>query len=418
MGKKAIETTSAETKSIGFDYQYYYFLLQLLNLDEGETIGLEVKDDVHIDLPDGRLILLQLKHTLQSNATGDPINLKERDIDLWKTIHNWIAVICDPAEGRGSPMAQTDFVKNTMFVLVSNKGTSSRNTFLAKMHDLQASKISVKDLKDYLRELSRNTTTSDSNAQLLTYISELILLDRNVLEFFASKIEFKLEEDDLIQRIKKRIEWYFVPATQVEDVYHKLNSTLRDNNYFTVKSGNKIKIARTEFMRDYRQCFPTQTDLPVRRRSQILPADYMEQTFIKQLIDIGDTSIADTDDIILYTKLKLLMRNNLELWIQQGELSEEQKKVFVGNCVLKWKNLHKEKHRLNTLALKNGKTSQEIENDITTASISCVDEIRKIILSIEGQKLEQDISNGQFYLMSDEPIIGWHLEWKTKYPQK
>jgi hypothetical protein len=417
MGKKATEITAAETKSIGFEYQYYYFLLKLLNLSDGETIGLEVKDDVHIDMPDGRLILLQLKHTLQSNAAGDPINLKERDIDLWKTIHNWIAVICDPAEGRHSVKKQIEFVKNTMFILVSNKGISSRNAFLTNLHDLKTSKISAKDLKDYLRHLSRNTTTSDSNMQLLTYISEVILLDSNILESFASNVEFKLEEDDLIQRIKSRIAGYFVPPTQVDDVYHRLNSTLRDNNYFTVKRGDKIKLTHGEFMRNYRQCFPTQIDLPVRRHSHVLPADYINQTFIRQLIDIGDTSISDTEDIIAYTKLKLLMLNNLNMWIQKGELSEEQKNIFNDNCVLKWRNLHKEKHRLNSLAIKQGKTPQEIENEIITASIGCIDEIRKVVLSIEGQKLEQDISNGQFYLMSDEPIIGWHLDWKAKYLQ-
>ena len=49
MGKEKthIEKTAAETKSIGFDYQYYFFLWKLLSLRKGESVGLEVKDDVH-----------------------------------------------------------------------------------------------------------------------------------------------------------------------------------------------------------------------------------------------------------------------------------------------------------------------------------------------------------------------------------
>ena len=49
------DKTSAADKSIGFDFQYYYFLWRLLNLKSGETVGLEVMDDVHTDLANNRL---------------------------------------------------------------------------------------------------------------------------------------------------------------------------------------------------------------------------------------------------------------------------------------------------------------------------------------------------------------------------
>ena len=37
------EKTNADNKSVGFDYQYYYFLYQLLTLEEGQKIGVTVK---------------------------------------------------------------------------------------------------------------------------------------------------------------------------------------------------------------------------------------------------------------------------------------------------------------------------------------------------------------------------------------
>ncbi len=94
------DKTNAEDKSIGFDYQYYYFLYLLLGLEEGQKIGIEVKDDVHIDLNDGSQVLLQLKHSIQTNTSGKVVNLTERDSDLWKTISNWVNIINDPLDGR------------------------------------------------------------------------------------------------------------------------------------------------------------------------------------------------------------------------------------------------------------------------------------------------------------------------------
>lgn len=47
------ESVSAADTSIGFEYQYYYYLDRLVNLRAGESAGLEVKDDVHSELATG-----------------------------------------------------------------------------------------------------------------------------------------------------------------------------------------------------------------------------------------------------------------------------------------------------------------------------------------------------------------------------
>jgi hypothetical protein len=66
--KNRYDLTSADTKIIGFDFQYFYFINELLKLDIGQFIGFEAKDDVHIQLPLDRKVtiqLVQLKHTIK-----------------------------------------------------------------------------------------------------------------------------------------------------------------------------------------------------------------------------------------------------------------------------------------------------------------------------------------------------------------
>src|SRR5690606_29203297 len=123
-GKSIQEKTSADSKSIGFDYQYYYFLNELLQIKEGQTVGYEVKDDVHIEMRDGMETLIQLKHSISSTGT-----LSEKDEDLWKTISNWIDIITDSTLGRSASVSQIEFIKKTNFLLVTNKSNSSRNEF-------------------------------------------------------------------------------------------------------------------------------------------------------------------------------------------------------------------------------------------------------------------------------------------------
>lgn len=110
------EKTSAADKSIGFDYQYYYFLDRLLNLKSGESVGLEMLDDVHVSSTASLQLLFQLKHTTALAANGMPVNLASLDDDLWKTMSNWVKIICDANDGRALQKEQLYFIKKLNFI--------------------------------------------------------------------------------------------------------------------------------------------------------------------------------------------------------------------------------------------------------------------------------------------------------------
>ena len=132
-GQTIAQKTSAADKSIGFDYQYYYFLEKLLNLKTGQSVGLEVFDDVHVTVSASLQLLFQLKHTTSIAADGKPVNLTSLDDDLWKTMSNWSKVIKDVNDGRTQKDHQLDFIKKTEFHLVTNKSWSASNKFLSNI---------------------------------------------------------------------------------------------------------------------------------------------------------------------------------------------------------------------------------------------------------------------------------------------
>ena len=45
--QKRVDVTSADTKQLGFDYQYLYFIVKLLQLRSGGEVGYEALDDIH-----------------------------------------------------------------------------------------------------------------------------------------------------------------------------------------------------------------------------------------------------------------------------------------------------------------------------------------------------------------------------------
>lgn len=405
MNSKTQESTSAADTSIGFDYQFYYFFFLILGLRHGEKIGLEVKDDVHLVLPDGQTILIQTKHSVQTTAKGAVINLTELDKDLWKTISNWVKIINEQFD----PIA---YLAKTTFQLVTNKN-NNKNNFFKKIKSFSNSEISIVEFKNYLNALRKSTT----DISIKEYISCLFKMKNNILSQFLNKMTFALNEDNLIDKIKERILEKIYTNERVNDVYTSLHSSLRDNNYLTVKRGDKIEISFLNFMKNYGHCFKIalSTKLPIRDIPILLPANPENQCFIKQLLDIHALEEFDTEEIIELTTHMLMLYNNLHQWQENGELGPTELKRFDENSILLWKNSFNSKFREIRRRHLNGEPLLAMEDEIQKAALLCLDEIRKEVLSIEETVLDMRLSNGHFYLLADGKNIGWHFDWENKY---
>ncbi|MFB6804665.1 hypothetical protein ACFCVU_26580 [Peribacillus butanolivorans] len=406
------ETTSADNKSIGFDYQYYYFLYLLLNLKQGEQIGIEVKDDIHIDLKDGKQVLLQLKHSVQTNASGEIINLTELDNDSWKTISNWVKVINDPNEGRKTLAQQRAFITNTSFILVSNKSSNKSNKFLKNVMKLKNREITLSKFKTYLDELHNETKDKD----IKDYINTFKIQKDKWIESFVKHLKFELNQDDLIDKIKGAIREKLVKENRINNVFESLDSNIRTNNYITIKKREKVIITFEEFRKGAETYFEKARDskLPVRKKVSNFSGDPFSQIFIKQLLDIEILEEDNIEELLSLTGYKMQAYINLETWEQEGEITASQREQFEKECILQWKNIFNQTHiRLRKRWLKEKDTISE--DLLIEHAQDCYFKVIEKILEFEETKFDMEFSNGQFYLLSDTPNIGWKIDWEDKY---
>ncbi|MFF3926646.1 hypothetical protein [Paenibacillus lactis] len=93
---------------------------------------------------------------------------------------------------------------------------------------------------------------------------------------------------------------------------------------------------------------------------------------------------------------------------------QEQIDEFNNDCIARWRNCHDEVHREINLDLKMFGTAPS-EKDIVLAALKCVDAVRKNELIFDETALDTELSNGQFYLLSNDPLIGWRIDWEEKY---
>lgn len=386
------ESISAEDKSIGFDYQYYYFLLKLLNLKKGETVGLEVKDDVHCDLANDHQILVQLKHTTQTGSTGKPSNLTTLDSDLWKTLSNWAKIILDKNVGRNEVKNQEAFLKKTEFLLVSNKSETSGNKFFEVLNEPAQSKLLIKKILDD----SKGETTKQ-------YINNVLSLSDKILIEFINRVKLELETDDIIQKCKDAIDDKEVPPESVEKLFRDLDSQIRQDNFIRIRNGEKISISKDDFKKKYRRFFDLARSkgLKIKECHKPLPSALNTQTFIKQLLDIGDISVEDTNSMAKFTRYMFQVEMNLHEWNEQGNLTVQEIKQFQNEAKIRWENKFRSIYR-------NNEDSNELAQNL-------IDYIREIELRINELDLGIAFSNGEYYRQSNIPELGWEKDWKDKF---
>jgi len=84
MSNGFFDKVAADKTQLGFDYQDLVCLDYLIDIKPGETVGLEVFDDVHHGRIDGGKALIQVKHSINDGSA-----LTNKDADLWKTLYNW-----------------------------------------------------------------------------------------------------------------------------------------------------------------------------------------------------------------------------------------------------------------------------------------------------------------------------------------
>lgn len=397
--KTHAEKTTSEKKSIGFDYQYYFFLWKVISLQPNESVGLEVKDDIHCDLDNDHQLLYQLKHSLQKKTDGiNPENLTTSDLDMWKTFSNWSKMISDSKDFRSTKQAQLDFIKKTSFVLASNKASNKSNEVIEKITDLKEMTIDEGSVIRFLENL-RDKSKGDT---LKIYINDVLNLEIEVLKEFFLHTFFELDNDDIIQKCKEAIKSKMVPIDKIDQAFKNLDSSIRENNYLAIKEGKKIQISFDNFYINYRRYFDIfrNGNLAVQDYEGVLPSNLADQTFIKQLQEIGFIT-EDLEMIAELTRFKLKLRNNLERWKNDGDISEPELVRFKNNAFNEWKREHQFKY-----------IGQISEDEYNKKGLEILEAVLKTKLTLDNQDLDIDLCYGKFYSLSDEPIIGWRKDWE------
>lgn len=245
--------------------------------------------------------------------------------------------------------------------------------------------------------------TKDKNIQ--QYIDDIMCLSDQVMTAFMRNIRLELEVDDVVGLCKEALLEMRLPENRIDQVFCDLDSRIRQDNFLSIRNGEKIIITFDQFNQKYRRYFDNarSTELQVKQYHEPLPTSLEEQIFIKQLLDIGDIKLENIDEIAQYTIYMMNVRRNFLSWETNGELTQEEVVMFNNEAKLRWSNKFRSIYR----------DLDCFNSDLKALEI--LDEMRKEKLCIDKQQMSTEFSNGEYYHLSNIPEIGWHGDWEKKY---
>lgn len=392
----------------GFGYQDYYFLLRLLKMQSGEIASYEKIDDVALEQGDS-LKMYQLKHTVKGYGSKI-VRLNNKDADLWKTIAVWIDIITK----KGDRSQQFKFIEEGEFILVTNKSVAS-NSFVSELNKYKDSCV-FDDIDKLLSDFYNSSfdpdhENSEDKVENLTQIRIRTLKEFDLKKEFLKKVSVEnTSVDDLKEQIYRCLEVEkYTPKENVKAVYTSLLGEVNDMKAETILKGKPLDISSEEFARKYSSIFHKYRGKPYnpKRYDYVTPPNPYKMTFLSQLVDIDDIAWDEIDLINEYYQRRLSFENNYNAALKH--ISNEDQKNFKNDVYNAWRT----RFRFHNNPLKESSSEEQIREKARII----LQEIRDKKIFFAEQQLDEYHSNGCYYLFSDgdDPLIGWHRDWKTKY---
>lgn len=409
----AEERHTAMDKIGGFSYQFYCFLLHLLKMERGETVSFEKLDDTAIEK--GSLITLyQAKHSVQVDANGDVRALTNRSTDLWKALDVWRKLIKGKPER--TEAEQKAYIKDHQFYFVSNK-TLADNKLVALCEEVKNGATNDR-IDAALDEITQEGKPKNDGEKEPNYRTVQAMIDDlkgyGLRDEFLKNVEFetKSQEDikkECIQYIADGIRFSDSEAVSVFDDF--FTEAVKD--FFELADkGKPLSYTFEEQKKRFERVFlyHREEKLDFRIIRDKYRREFLDLVCIKQLMRVRDIATTETDKVAKYASQFYSFKNRFNALKEESRILDHEEEAFIEDAKAYWENEFE--HAYNEL------DDAVTEDAIVKKAKEILYKVRQHQVKLCNEVLGTMISNGAFYYLSDECIIGWHRNWQEFFKKQ
>lgn len=410
----------------GFVYQFYYFLYKILAAEKGNTISFELYDDVATESQNG-LTYCQLKHTVQQAASfGEKdVTLTDRASDLWKAISVWMKLIVGEEKDGTKRLDEEQFayIAEREFHFVTNKSFTENK--LAALCSRFENKDDVTDeeidmvlveITEERRKTAQPVTGEESKTTKNKRETVQDVIDNlkayPCRKIFLSKMKFEsLAIDDIEAKCHEYInDTIRIPEDKVEEVFKDFLVEAVGDFKDCAKIGEPITYTYEQQKKRFERVFAYHRETPFEFHVELqsYKDEFLDLVCIKQLQKVKDIRPSDTTKIARCASQFFSFKNQLEYLRDESKILEKEEQNFRNDAIAFWENVFNYQY---------DGTDGATEEQLLQKAKDLLYRVRAYKVTLQKELL-QDVSNGAFYYLSDECLIGWHKEWQKFFAKQ
>lgn len=417
MAKKKLHTVeeqhTAMDKIGGFVYQFYCFLFHVLTMNKGDEVSFEKLDDAAVE-KEKSITLIQSKHTIKVNAAGEMTELTNRSTDLWKAVDVWRKLILGKEEEDRTTDEKKQYIEEHRFVFVCNKDFADNK--LAKLcYDLQnnTGHISIDQvLDDITKEGKSKENTSAKGRTVQMMIDDLKSFE--LKDAFLRNISFvKKSQSDLrnecVENIKENA-WFV--QDEAENVFDDFLCEAVKDFSKQADIGKPLKYTYQERRERFLKVFQYHREekLDFRIIKEKYRKEFLDLVCIKQLMRVRDVAAAETDKVAKYASQFYSFKNRFDELREDSKILDHEEEAFVEDAKAYWENEFDHAY--------SGLANDAKDDEIVNKAQDILHKVRQHQVKLCNELLGQVISNGAYYYLSDECIVGWHKNWQEFFKKE
>ena len=396
MSKDFFEQVSADKSQLGFDYQDLVCLEYLIDMKPGETVGLEVFDDVHHERVNGTNALVQVKHSVSDGSA-----LTNRDIDLWKTLHNWSKAL--------DQLSTSDIE----FIFFTNKKKTNQSG-IVQLLDTEPSSIpalakAISEIKADIDTKEKGKKEGATENPIRKYVGHIHDLSNKKKKELFSNISMIFSTDDIFERLTKKVEFFSISKAEALDVVYMLVGVFRKQKYKLIKSGDKVIIDYEMFRNNFQfnRIISISTDRKIdfsryHQFKNVNTIDPKDGLFAKQLADIDISPQVITEYAIEYAGTSMFIQK----LIVDGNFSETENESINEEVFYAWRSLHRQLYN---------QPGIDTADERKRVARTCLYKVEDISVNIANSTLSRAMVTGKGIELSDMCRIGWREDWEALY---
>ena len=270
--KTNISNTHVPDKVYAYMIQSHHMLYELLNCEKGDSVSVEVFDDVGVEHPDGSRDAIQLKSALSNR---NPVSNKA--IDLWKTMYNWML---SAETGELDP-------ENTKYILFIN--VNKKGTIVDKFHSVKSTEEAI-DAWNKTKEIfyDEEGKLKEIGEECRKYVEYFYKDEKKDLALkIIEKFKYKKCIEDYTITVRNEFNKSGIPEDIIDPIYVGIIGWIDIKVTKMVEAGQPIAISLEDYQKQLRALYREYNQKHSLMTYSVEPSDQeIEQEFQKKRVYI------------------------------------------------------------------------------------------------------------------------------------